>query len=130
MSTLLTFCDGPALPVPSVEAACADDAVCDPELKDGVTSPFWFPGLKEVRRRARVVENADEEGRWTADEEENEEDARVWERDDGRQKRPLVQSQETRGGKDASGALTAAQEAHREDSSHASGEAWHHHVRS
>ncbi|KAJ1100627.1 hypothetical protein NDU88_005708 [Pleurodeles waltl] len=67
-----------------------------------------------------------DDGLRTADEEENAEDAGVWERDDGQQKRPPVQNQDTREGEDASGALTAAQEAHSEDYNHASGEAWHH----
>ncbi|KAJ1166454.1 hypothetical protein NDU88_006857 [Pleurodeles waltl] len=61
-----------------------------------------------------MEENADKEGRRIADEEENVEDAGVWERDDRRQKRPPVQSQEAREGEDVSRALTAVQEAHRE----------------
>ncbi|KAJ1202884.1 hypothetical protein NDU88_006679 [Pleurodeles waltl] len=46
-------------------------------------------------------------------------------RDEERWKRHPVQHPEAREGEDASEALTAAQEAHSEDSSHASGEAWH-----
>ncbi|KAJ1080707.1 hypothetical protein NDU88_000901 [Pleurodeles waltl] len=121
-------CDGLGSAGSSVEAVCA--AACDPELKDGGSSPFWFPGLKEARRGVQRLENADVEGGWTADEEEDVEDAGIAERDDERRKRHPVQHQETREGEDASGALTAAQEAHSEHSSHASGEAWHRQVRS
>ncbi|KAJ1170713.1 hypothetical protein NDU88_002586 [Pleurodeles waltl] len=60
---------------------------------------------------------------------ENAEDAGDWEGDDGRYNRPPVLSLETREGTDAFGALTAAQEAHSEDSSHTSGEAWQRQVR-
>ncbi|KAJ1201063.1 hypothetical protein NDU88_004879 [Pleurodeles waltl] len=122
-------CDGPALPDPSVKTACAGAAARNLELEDGVTSPFRFPGLKLARRRARAPENAEKEGRRAGDEEESVEKAGVWGREDGWQKRPPVKSQDTSEGEDVSGTLTAEQEAHREDSSHASGEAWHSQVR-
>ncbi|KAJ1191848.1 hypothetical protein NDU88_001163 [Pleurodeles waltl] len=110
---------------PSVEAACADTAVDDPELKNGGASPFLLPVLKGARRGGQEMKNANEEGGGTADEEENAEDAGFSERDDEQRERYPVQHLETAEGEDATEALTAAQEAHSEDSSHASGEAWH-----
>ncbi|KAJ1182421.1 hypothetical protein NDU88_007611, partial [Pleurodeles waltl] len=114
-------------PTPSVKAACADAAVCDPEWKEEETRPLWVPGLKGVWRATRVPENAVQEEQRTAD--ESAEDARVWECNDGQQKRPPVQNPEAKEGEDVSRVLTAVQEAHREDSSHTSGEAWHRQVR-
>ncbi|KAJ1088745.1 hypothetical protein NDU88_001900 [Pleurodeles waltl] len=119
-----------------MKAACAVSAACNQELEDGVTSPLGLPGLKGVRRPARAPENAEKERRWAAGEEKRAEEAGVWRKEDGPQKQPPVKSQDTSEGEDrmesaldVSGTLTVAQEVHREDSSHASGEAWHSQVR-
>ncbi|KAJ1152521.1 hypothetical protein NDU88_005296 [Pleurodeles waltl] len=83
-------------------------------------------------RSVATPENADEEKRRRAENEEIEEkaeDAGDWAGDDGRQNRPPVQSLETKEGEDAPGTLTVAQEAHSKDSSHASGEEWQRQVR-
>ncbi|KAJ1125931.1 hypothetical protein NDU88_004345 [Pleurodeles waltl] len=69
-------------------------------------------------RREEEVENAEEVE--SADEGENTEDAEFSEEDDEPRKRHPMQPQETGEGEDATGALIAAQEAHSEDSSHAS----------
>ncbi|KAJ1110886.1 hypothetical protein NDU88_008232 [Pleurodeles waltl] len=75
-------------------------------------------GLKGARLPARASENAEKEGRRAVDEEESVEEAGVWGRELGRQKRPPVKSQDTSEGEDVSGTLTVAQEAYREDSSY------------
>ncbi|KAJ1088957.1 hypothetical protein NDU88_002111 [Pleurodeles waltl] len=104
-ATTTVPCDGLALPDPSVKAACAGAAACNPELQDGVTSPFRLLGLKGARRPARAPENAEKEGRRAADEEESVEEAGVWGRKDRRQKRPPVKSQDMSEGEDVCGTL-------------------------
>ncbi|KAJ1149642.1 hypothetical protein NDU88_002448 [Pleurodeles waltl] len=75
-----------------MKAACAGAAACNPEQEDGVTSPTGLLGLKGARRPAHVPKNAEKEGRRAADEEESVEEAAVWGREEGRQKRPPVKS--------------------------------------
>ncbi|KAJ1079626.1 hypothetical protein NDU88_001585 [Pleurodeles waltl] len=127
-------CDGLSSASPSVETACADSAVEDPEIQDGGANPCYLPGLKGARpgvlmlknanqgRRGEEVENGEEVE--SADDEENMEDSKFSEGDDKPRKRDLTQPQERGEGEDVTGALIAAQEAHSKDSSHASGEAW------
>ncbi|KAJ1120111.1 hypothetical protein NDU88_008286 [Pleurodeles waltl] len=81
----LGSCGGPSSAGPSVETACADTAVEDPELQDGGANPFLLPGLKGARPRVLRLKNADQGRREkeventeeveSADDEENTEDA-------------------------------------------------------
>ncbi|KAJ1080709.1 hypothetical protein NDU88_000903 [Pleurodeles waltl] len=87
---------------------------------------LWLLGLKGARRPAHTLENVEKEAGRAADEEASVEEAGVWGREDRRQQRPPVKSQDTSEGEDVSRTLTAA---HREDSSHGSGEVWHSQVR-
>ncbi|KAJ1189238.1 hypothetical protein NDU88_005988 [Pleurodeles waltl] len=123
-------CDGPALPGPSVKAACAVAATSNPELSDGTTSPLGVPGLKGQWRPVHAPEREEKERRRTAEGEERTEEAGGSRKEDERQTRKPVKSQDANGGRDqmkrapeVSAVLTATQEAHREASSHASGEA-------
>ncbi|KAJ1165025.1 hypothetical protein NDU88_005455 [Pleurodeles waltl] len=122
-------CDGPGGAGWSVEAACADTAVDDPERKDKGVSTFLLPELKGERHEDQGVKNADEEEGRASEEEENVKDTGFLGKDNKRWKRYTAQHQETADGGDVTGALSAAQEVHSEDTSHTSGEAWHHQVR-
>ncbi|KAJ1130422.1 hypothetical protein NDU88_008775 [Pleurodeles waltl] len=106
----------------------AVSAAGNPEHKDGIASPRGLPGQKGVRQPDRAPENADKE----EDERQQGEKAQKkpeFGREEERQKRPPGRRQDTSEGEDMAGTLTAVQEARPEDSSHASGEAWHSQVR-
>ncbi|KAJ1187088.1 hypothetical protein NDU88_003867 [Pleurodeles waltl] len=106
-------CDGPALPDPSVKAACAAAATGNLELKGGIASHLGVPKLKgarqlacgpenakqEERRAADEEENAEQEKRRTADEEESPEDVGLWEGEDGWKRGPPVKSQDNTEGR-------------------------------
>ncbi|KAJ1114970.1 hypothetical protein NDU88_003199 [Pleurodeles waltl] len=125
------------MPDPSVKAACVDVATGNPELEDGVACHLGFPRVKGAGQPTRVPENAVKEGRRAAEGKKSVEEAGVWRAVNGWPKWAPVRSigtgkgeDQTESALDGSGTLTAAQEAYHEDSSHASGEAWHSQVRS
>ncbi|KAJ1092044.1 hypothetical protein NDU88_005158 [Pleurodeles waltl] len=115
---------------PSVKAACADAATSNPELEDGTTSPLGLPGPKGQWRTVRAPESEEKE-RTPVDREERAEEAEVMRKEDRRWSQQPVKSQNANGGgnqtesaPEVSAILTEALDAHRELSSHASGEAW------
>ncbi|KAJ1181399.1 hypothetical protein NDU88_006606 [Pleurodeles waltl] len=117
-----SVCDGPARCGPSVNTTCAGTAESNPALKDEAANPRELPASKEepggfhASGRTDEKTNGREEGGCGSSRSTGE--------------RRFDQRQEPGGGcLKRFAASSAAQEAHCETSSHASGEAWHTQVR-